>query len=162
VFATFVDAQKEGALDNVSLTYGDHHTKRVNLKLVCFFTIGDMQGGDKITCTSASYSNTMRRMCRKCNVKGSGAGDPFIECQRMSMVKIIDLVRRKQHNIFTKVLYNFWPTNTAPYLPPTTMLWITKVIPVIQSCKLPVNTNVATKPFELIATTETKDHGMIG
>jgi hypothetical protein len=92
VLATFVDAQKEGALDNVSLTFGHYHTKRVNLKLVCFFTIGDMQGGDKMTCTSASYSNTMKRMCCKCNVKGSDAGNPFIECQLMSMVKIMDLV----------------------------------------------------------------------
>jgi hypothetical protein len=98
VLATFVDAQKEGALGNVSLTFG-HHTKRVNLKLVCFFVIADMQGGNKITCTSASYSNTMRQMCRKCNVKGSDAGDPFIECQRTSMVKIIDLVHRNQHAI---------------------------------------------------------------
>jgi hypothetical protein len=71
VLATFVDAQKEGTLGKISLTFG-LHTKRVNLKLVCFFVIGDMQGGDKISCTSASYSNTMKRMCCKCNVKGSG------------------------------------------------------------------------------------------
>jgi hypothetical protein len=102
VLSTFVDAQKEGALGNVSLTFG-HHTKRVNLKLVCFFVIGDMQAGDKITCTSASYSNTMRRMRRKCNVKGSGAGNSFIECQHMSMVKIIDLVRRNQHAILDNI-----------------------------------------------------------
>jgi hypothetical protein len=102
VLATFVDAQKEGALNNVSLTFG-HHTKRANLKLVCFFVIGDMQEGDKITYTSASYSNTMRRMCCKCNVKGSDTGNPFIKCQRMSMVKIIDLVRRKQHAILDNI-----------------------------------------------------------
>jgi hypothetical protein len=102
VLATFIDAQKEGALDNVSLTFG-HHTKRVNLKIVCFFVIGDMQGGDKIAGTSASYSNTMRRMCRKCNVKGADAGDPFIECQRMSMVKIIDLVHRNQQDILKSI-----------------------------------------------------------
>jgi hypothetical protein len=102
VLATFVDAQKEGALDNLSLTFG-HHTKRVNLKLVCFFVIGDMQGGDKISCTSASCSNTMRRMCHKCSVKGSDARDPFTECQRMSMVKIIDLVRRNQHDILNNI-----------------------------------------------------------
>jgi hypothetical protein len=103
VLATFVDAQKEGALDNVSLTFGHHHTKCVNLKLVCFFAIGDMQGGDKMTCTSARYSNTMKRMCRKCNIKGSDAGSPFIECQRMSMVKIMDLVSRNQHDILKNI-----------------------------------------------------------
>jgi hypothetical protein len=100
--ATFDDAQKEGALDNISLTFGNH-TKRVNLKLVCFFVIGDMQGGDKITCTSASYSNTMKRMCGKCNIKGSDAGDPFIVCQGMSMVKIMDLVRQNQRNILKNI-----------------------------------------------------------
>ena len=68
----------------------------------------------------------------------------------------------KQPIVFTKALYNFWPTTTAPNLHPTTMCWTIKVIPVIQSCKLPVNTNVATKPFELIATTEMVVHGTIG
>jgi hypothetical protein len=62
-----------------------------------------MQGGDKIAGTSASYSSTMRRMCRKCNVKGADAEDPFIECQRMSMVKIIDLVRRNQQDILKSI-----------------------------------------------------------
>ncbi len=42
-------------------------------------------------------------MCRKCNVKGCDAGDPFIECQRMSMVKIIDLVRRNQQDILKSI-----------------------------------------------------------
>jgi hypothetical protein len=98
VLVTFVDAQKEGALNNISLTFG-HNTKRVNLKLVCFFVIGSMQDGDRSSCTAASYTNTMKRMCHKCNVKGSDAGDPFIKCQSMSMVKIMDLVRRNQHNI---------------------------------------------------------------
>jgi hypothetical protein len=102
MLATFVDAPKEGILDNVSLTFG-LHTKRLNLMLVCFFVIGDMQGGNKISCTSASYSNTMRRMSRQYNVKGSNAGNPFIECQRMSMVKIIDLVRRNQHDILNSI-----------------------------------------------------------
>jgi hypothetical protein len=42
-------------------------------------------------------------MCRKCNVKGSDAGDPFIERQCMSMVKIIDLVRQNQHGILKNI-----------------------------------------------------------
>jgi hypothetical protein len=62
VLATFIDGQKEGALDNVSLTFG-HHTKCVNLKVVCIFVIGDMQGGDKIAGTSASYSITQSGGC---------------------------------------------------------------------------------------------------
>jgi hypothetical protein len=113
VLATFVDAQKVGALDKVSLTFG-HHTKCVDLKLACFFVIGDMQGGNKITCTSASYSNTMRWVCRKCNVKRYDAGDPFIECQRMSMVKIIDLVRRNHHTILNNI--NQYNVHSAWYV----------------------------------------------
>jgi hypothetical protein len=77
--------------------------KRCERKVYAMSDIGDMQGGDKITCTSASYSNTMKWMCRKCSVKGSDAGNPFIECQRMSMVKIMDIVSRNQHNILKSI-----------------------------------------------------------
>ena len=62
-----------------------------------------MQGGDKIACTSASYSNTMKRLCRKCNVRGRDAGNPFIKCQRMSMVKIMELVRLNRQDILNGI-----------------------------------------------------------
>ena len=102
ILSSFLEAQKEGALDHISLTLGNQ-TKRVNLKPICFFVIGDMQGGDKISCTSASYSNTMKRMCRKCNVRGCDTGDPFIKCQRMSMIKVIELVRRNRCDILKNI-----------------------------------------------------------
>jgi hypothetical protein len=54
VLATFIDAHKEGVLENVSLTFG-HHTKRVNLKLVCFFVIGDMQHCTMRSCMRPPY-----------------------------------------------------------------------------------------------------------
>jgi hypothetical protein len=66
VLATFVEAQKEGALDNNCLTWGKH-TKPVNLKPLCFFVIGNMQGGNNISCRSTSYRNTTKSMCPKCN-----------------------------------------------------------------------------------------------
>ena len=88
---TLIEAQEEGALDNIWLTLGDQ-TLLVNLKIAVIFIIGDMQGGDKICCTSAAYSNRMSRLCRKCNVRGDQAGDPFVVCRRMSMVKIQALV----------------------------------------------------------------------
>jgi hypothetical protein len=62
-----------------------------------------MQGGDKISCTSASYSNTMKGMCRKCNVKGCDAGNQFIKCQCMSMDKIIVFVCRNQQDILNNI-----------------------------------------------------------
>ena len=45
----------------------------------------------------------MKRMCRKCNVRGCDAGDPFIKCQRMSMVKIMELVRQNRHDILKEI-----------------------------------------------------------
>jgi hypothetical protein len=64
----------------------------VNLRIPVIFIIGDMQGGDKICCSSAGYSNKMNRLCRKCNVRGDQCGDPFVKCQRMNMLKIMKLV----------------------------------------------------------------------
>jgi hypothetical protein len=84
VLATFVYSQKEGALDNICLTFGKVSTS----SHFCFF-IGNMQGGDKITCMSASYSNTMKRMCHKCNVGVSDSGDSFLKCQCTSMVNVM-------------------------------------------------------------------------
>jgi hypothetical protein len=88
---TLIDAQKSGDLDNIWLTLGNQR-QLVNIKIAVIFIIGDMQGGDKICCSAAAYSNRMRRLCRKCNVRGDQAGDPFVVCHRMSMVKIQALV----------------------------------------------------------------------
>jgi hypothetical protein len=93
--ASFVEAQKYGALDGMLLSLCNH-TKCVNLKPVCYFVIGNMQGGDnKIMCTSASFSSTMNCLCLKCNIRGHDEGDPFIGYQHMSMIKIMELVHQK-------------------------------------------------------------------
>jgi hypothetical protein len=47
----------------------------------------------------------------------------------MKAVAVLDVINPllailMQLIVFTKALYNFWPTNTAPNLPPTTMFWI--------------------------------------
>jgi hypothetical protein len=88
---SFIEAQNEGLLDNVTVTLGGQQ-RIVNLRIPVVFIIGDMQGGDKICCSSAGYSNKMNRLCRKCNVRGDQSGDPFVECKRMSMIKIQELV----------------------------------------------------------------------
>jgi hypothetical protein len=52
-----------------------------------------MQGGEKIFCTTASYSNRMSQLCHKCNVRGNQSSDPFVECKCMSiMTTIMQLV----------------------------------------------------------------------
>jgi hypothetical protein len=88
---TLIEAQNSGLLDNIPLTFGNQR-KIVNIKIAVIFIIGDMQGGDKICCTAASYSNKMSRLCRKCNVRGNQSGDPFVVCKRISMVKVMQLV----------------------------------------------------------------------
>jgi hypothetical protein len=91
ILETLLDAQQPHALDNITLTLGGV-TKCVNLKVPIAFIIGDMQGGDKICSCSPCYSNRMQRLCRKCNIKGSEADDPFVKCKRMIMSKIQKLV----------------------------------------------------------------------
>ena len=91
VLKSFIDAQNSGLLDNITVTLGGVE-RVVNLRIPCVYIIGDMQGGDKICCSSAGYSNKMSRLCRKCNVRGDQWGDPFVECKRMSMLKILKLV----------------------------------------------------------------------
>jgi hypothetical protein len=109
VLQSLIDAQKSGILDNVTITLGGHK-RVVNLRVPVIFIIGDMQGGDKMCCSSAGYSNKMKRLCRKCNVRGSDSGDPFVKCRRMSMVKIKELVESNnvaalkaisQHNVYS-------------------------------------------------------------
>jgi hypothetical protein len=58
VLQTFIDAQNLGLLDNITLTLGGQQ-RVVNLRILCIFIIGDMQGGDKMCCSSAGYSNKM-------------------------------------------------------------------------------------------------------
>jgi hypothetical protein len=97
VLQSFIDAQTSGLLDNITVTLGGVE-RVVNLRIPCAFIIGDMQGGDKICCSSAGYSNKMARLCRKCNVRGDQSGDPFVECKRMSMLKILELVNSNNAN----------------------------------------------------------------
>ena len=71
----------------VSLTFGEN-SKEVVMKTPCFFIIGDMQGGDKMACSSTCYSNTINRLCRKCDVEGEESGNPFIEYEKIKMKTI--------------------------------------------------------------------------
>jgi hypothetical protein len=96
LLATLLEAQQPGILDNIQLTLGGI-TKIVNLKIPICFIIGDMQGGDKICACSPCYSNKMQRLCRKCNIKGSEADDPFVVCKRMIMARIQALVENQEY-----------------------------------------------------------------
>ena len=95
ILASFVKCQNDSSLDGIKLSFGKH-TKKVNLKVPCFFIIGDMQGGDKMCCSAPVYSNRVNRLCRKCNVKGSESGDPFVECKKIVMEPIQRMVQRNE------------------------------------------------------------------
>jgi hypothetical protein len=108
---TLIAAQKSGLLDNIPLTLANEQ-KLVNLKIAVIFIIGDMQGGNKMRCNAAAYSNPMNPLCHKCNIKGKDAGDPFVQCKRMSMNKIIQLVKDNKvaalHSINQYNVHSAW------------------------------------------------------
>jgi hypothetical protein len=58
--------------------FGDE-TKMVNLKVPVIFIIGD-----KLHC-----------LCPKCNVRGDESGNPFIQCKKINMVRMMQLVKEK-------------------------------------------------------------------
>ena len=95
ILASFVKCQNEPLLNNVTLNLGNQ-TKKVDLKIPCFYIIGDMQGGDKMACSSPCYSDKMQRLCRKCNVRGSDSGDPYVECKKFLMEPIKNMVLTNQ------------------------------------------------------------------
>jgi hypothetical protein len=59
LLASIIEAQEAGALDDIPISFGGI-TKIVNLKVPVIFIIGDMQGGDKICCTTFHYSITFK------------------------------------------------------------------------------------------------------
>jgi hypothetical protein len=96
VLRTYHDAQVGNSLQNISVTLGDNFKKTVNLKVPLFFIIGDIQGGDKMCCTTTSYNDSLSRPCRKCNVKGSDLSNTKVECKKIVMSKIVELIHEKK------------------------------------------------------------------
>ena len=111
ILASYVACQNNDSLENVTLTLGTA-TKEVNLKVPCFFIIGDMQGGDKICCSAPVYMDKINRLCRKCDVKGSDSGDPFVQCQKIVSSRILNLVQtnntKELHNLNQYCVNNAW------------------------------------------------------
>ena len=89
-------------LKNVMLRLGDV-TKQRNIKIACGLVLGDIQGGDKICCRSASYKSTMNRICRKCTIPGDKCSDLTYECRKISMKSIKELVANKDEQKLSKI-----------------------------------------------------------
>jgi hypothetical protein len=77
-------------------------TKVVNVKIACGLIVGDIQGGDKICCRSASYKVTLNRACRKCNIPGSELSNLEYDCKKISMRRIKKLVVSEDHDKLRK------------------------------------------------------------
>ena len=96
ILQSFVEAQQPHFLDNIPLKLGQVQ-QRVNLKIPCFFIIGDMQGGDKLCACAPVYSNQLKRLCRKCDVRGCDAGNPHVVCNKIIQSDIQNLVQTSNH-----------------------------------------------------------------
>lgn len=80
-------------LSNTLLSLGGV-TKHMNLKVACALILGDVQGGDKICCRSATYRSSVNRICRKCTIPGPECTNLDYKCQKVSMRKIKKLVSK--------------------------------------------------------------------
>ena len=93
ILGSYIHYQKSTALHNVKVQLGST-TKCVNLRVPCFFIISDMQGGDKMCCSSPCYSNKWRRLCHKCNLQGKDAGNTSMECKKILIKPIQEMVNK--------------------------------------------------------------------
>ena len=111
ILKSFVNFQKEEHKQPVYLSYGPF-TKKVIMKTPSFFIIGDIQGGDKMSCSAVYYSNKMDKICQKCNVRGKDAGDPNIECEKIEMELIQQLLENENFGQLDKLnqyhVHNAW------------------------------------------------------
>ena len=111
VLESFIECQKPEALTDIELTLGGV-TKRVDIVVECAFVIGDIQGGDKICCSAPSYNESMRRICRQCDVHGWDCGDSEIKCNKIVQDDIIKLLRAKNFNALDNLnqyhVYSAW------------------------------------------------------
>jgi hypothetical protein len=111
LLASIIEAQEAGALDNIPISFGGI-TKMVNLKVPVIFIIGDIQGGDKICCTTCHYSNKLHCLCCKYNVRGDKSGDPLIECKKMNMIRMMQLVKDNRQDFLDNFnqynVHNAW------------------------------------------------------
>jgi hypothetical protein len=84
-------AQRQGGVKDLKVQLG-LFSKTVRMINPTGMILGDMQGGDKYCGSSVSYSKAQGHLFRACNVAGDEAGNPWVKCGRMSMVKIRDYV----------------------------------------------------------------------
>ena len=88
----FVEFQRKKQIDSISVILANITQKSSNQGTMLFI-IRDMQGGDKMACSSLFYSNKINRFCRKCDVQ-KDSGNPYIKCNNIKMKDIQEMVEQ--------------------------------------------------------------------
>ena len=96
ILQSYIEAQTTTILHNMKVVLGDK-CGIVNVKVPCFFIIGDMQGGDKICGCAPVYRREINRICRNCDVKGDQTGNPNVICHRLESRPIQMLIESKNY-----------------------------------------------------------------
>jgi hypothetical protein len=92
---SFVEAQQDGAMDNIYLALGDK-AKVVTLKIPLAFIIGDNQGGDGIAGRTCFYGMSAKRISRCCDATPDNYSDMSVDsCSFLIMDHIIELVKNE-------------------------------------------------------------------
>lgn len=92
---SFIDAQQEGAMNDIYLVLGDK-AKYVNLKIPLAFIIGDNQGGDSISGRICYYGITAKRISRCCDATAENYANLTPKsCAFLNMETIKDMVNHQ-------------------------------------------------------------------
>jgi hypothetical protein len=91
LLASIIEGQEAGALDDIPITFGGI-TKKVNLKVLVICIIGDSQ---------SHYFDKLYRLCCRCNMCGDKSGHPLVQCKKINMVRMIQLLKDNNQDIWT-------------------------------------------------------------
>jgi hypothetical protein len=106
---SFIDAQKDGSMDNIYLVLGDK-AKYVTMKIPLAFIIGDNQGGDNIAGRTCFYGIQAKRISRCCDATPDSYKDFSVHsCSYLRMQDIMNMVNQEQW-VELEALYQaqFW------------------------------------------------------
>ena len=96
ILQSFKNAQVPGALRNLNLQLGEH-VKRCDLYMPLQFIIGDVEGGDML-CSRYHYRMLKcNRLCRTCDVSTVDAGRTDIDCNRICVQDIKNLIAGEKY-----------------------------------------------------------------
>lgn len=109
ILESFKDAQRPGALRNISITLGKV-TRVVDLYVPLQFIIGDVEGGDQL-CSRYHYRlQACPRICRTCDVSTMNCNRTDIECTRIRVADIRQLYeaqdKERLHALHQRPTYN--------------------------------------------------------